>query len=176
MERLEMVEKLKNKVNVSYEEAKVALEKCNWDILDAVVYLEDIGIIKKPSVSTYFTNEYKENTEESLIEVKEYRGNKKDNIFETFFETICRIIDKGNNIFFIIKRRERTLIKLPITVMILLITVSFWVTIPLFIVGLFFEMEYSLSGYNMEKSEFNKFFNNLSNFANKIKNESKRNK
>ena len=69
MEKVQMVEKLRSKTNISYEEAKDALENTNWDILDAVVYLERIGKIKKPSVSTYFTNEYKEVPKENLNQI-----------------------------------------------------------------------------------------------------------
>ena len=40
MEKIEVVDKLRNKTNISYEEAKKALENNNWDILDAMLYLE----------------------------------------------------------------------------------------------------------------------------------------
>ena len=43
MERMEMVEKLRLKAQVSYEEAKLALENSDWDLLDALVYLEKEG-------------------------------------------------------------------------------------------------------------------------------------
>ena len=43
MDHLEMVEKLAQKAGVSYEDAKMALEACNWDMLDALVYLEKLG-------------------------------------------------------------------------------------------------------------------------------------
>ena len=43
MERIEMIEQLKNKAMVTYEEAKEALEKCNWDLLNAIIYLERKG-------------------------------------------------------------------------------------------------------------------------------------
>ena len=43
MDHLEMVEKLREKANVSYEEASAALEKCNWDLLDALLLLESEG-------------------------------------------------------------------------------------------------------------------------------------
>ena len=45
MNEYEKVEKLREKANVSYEEAKAALEKCNWDLLDAIVLLEREGKI-----------------------------------------------------------------------------------------------------------------------------------
>ncbi|MGM9974626.1 MAG: ubiquitin, partial [Clostridiaceae bacterium] len=40
MDKINLVDKLRTKANISYEEAKVALENNNWDILDAMVYLE----------------------------------------------------------------------------------------------------------------------------------------
>ena len=40
MEKLEKVELVREKCNVSYEEAREALEACNYDVLDAIVMLE----------------------------------------------------------------------------------------------------------------------------------------
>ena len=43
MDHFEMTEKLRERANVSYEEAKEALELNEWDILEAIVYLEREG-------------------------------------------------------------------------------------------------------------------------------------
>ena len=43
MDNFEKVEKLREHANVTYEEAKEALENSNWDILDAMIYLEKNG-------------------------------------------------------------------------------------------------------------------------------------
>lgn len=51
MDHYEMVEKLRQKANVSYEEAKSALEAANWDILDALVLLENEGKVKEDSAT-----------------------------------------------------------------------------------------------------------------------------
>ena len=40
MDHYEMVESLRAKANVTYEEAKAALEASDWDMLDALVLLE----------------------------------------------------------------------------------------------------------------------------------------
>ena len=56
MEQLEKVEKLRQRANVSYEEAKMALEQSNWDLLDAMVYLEQLGKVKAPNNSSYSTS------------------------------------------------------------------------------------------------------------------------
>ena len=43
MDNFEKVEKLREKANVSFEEAKAALEESNWDLLDAMIVLEKQG-------------------------------------------------------------------------------------------------------------------------------------
>ena len=56
MDHYEMVEKLRQKANVSYEEAKAALEKTEWDILDALVLLENEGKVHQDG-ATFTTKE-----------------------------------------------------------------------------------------------------------------------
>ena len=53
MDQLEKVEKIREKTGVSYEDAKSALEACNYDLLDAIVYLEKLGKIKAPEVGSW---------------------------------------------------------------------------------------------------------------------------
>ena len=55
MEHLEKVEKLREKANVSYEEAKAALESCDWDILDALVKLESEGKVNIENTADFST-------------------------------------------------------------------------------------------------------------------------
>ena len=55
MDDLEKVERLRERADVSYEEAKKALEECNVDLLDAMVYLEKQGKVKKPGKTSYTT-------------------------------------------------------------------------------------------------------------------------
>ena len=50
MDNLEKVEKLRERANVSYEEARTALEENNWDLLDAMVALEKAGRTRKNTV------------------------------------------------------------------------------------------------------------------------------
>ena len=54
MERNEMIEVLMGKANVSREEAEEALEKCNDDVLDAIVYLERIQEKLENLLTVYF--------------------------------------------------------------------------------------------------------------------------
>ena len=59
MEMMEKVERLREKANVTYEEAKAALEETGGDLLDAIVLLERQGKVKEPAQST-FSTEYEE--------------------------------------------------------------------------------------------------------------------
>ena len=60
MDHFEMVEKLRTKANVSYEEAKAALEKTDWDVLDALVLLENEGKVKDAEPAREYTTQDKE--------------------------------------------------------------------------------------------------------------------
>jgi hypothetical protein len=174
MEDHKLIDKLKNETNISYEEAKIALEKSNWDILDAFVYLEEKGKIQKPSVSIFYTNEYKENYIHSVVtnnknQENNYNNEKRHNTFEGIFVKVCKIIDTCNNIFFEIKRENKVFLRIPSTVIILLLAFAFWIIIPLYIVGLFFDIEFSLSGKRVEINKINHVFKAISAKIKKIK-------
>lgn len=48
MDHLEMVEMLRDRANVSYEEAKAVLEETNWELLDAIAAMEKAGKTESP--------------------------------------------------------------------------------------------------------------------------------
>lgn len=178
IDKLKLVDRLKEKADISYEEAKSALESNNWDILEAMMYLENLGKVKKPEVSEFYTNEYKGSYSNasggSILEIDNYKENRNSrgkNDFQGIFEAICKVIDTGNNIFLEVSRRGSSLIKLPLTVMILLLFFAFWFIIPLMIVGLFFEIEFSISSKRFSSNKIdkiNKIFKELSDGAQDI--------
>jgi len=179
MENHKLVDKLKNETNISYEEAKIVLERSNWDILDAFVYLEENGKIQKPSVSIFYTNEYKENYKYSQVTIKKdqennYKNAKKNNTFEGIFVAVCKMIDTCNNISFEIKKENKVFLRIPVTVIIVLLIFAFWIVIPLYIVGLFFDIEFSLSGKRVEINKINHVLKAISANIKKIKDRRKR--
>jgi translation elongation factor EF-Ts len=56
MATIELVEKLRQKANVTYEEAKEALEASGDNILDAMIYLERQGKVKPPQNGGYYSS------------------------------------------------------------------------------------------------------------------------
>ena len=65
MDNLEKVEKLREKTGVSYEEAKEALEANNYDVLDAIIYLEKKGKVKAPEVTDTRRNRHSRHQQNS---------------------------------------------------------------------------------------------------------------
>ena len=53
MDEFEKVEKLRQRANVSYEEAKKALDEANGDVLDAMLALEAQGKVSPDEQSTH---------------------------------------------------------------------------------------------------------------------------
>ncbi|MGC5814129.1 ubiquitin [Clostridium perfringens] len=174
MEKLKLVDKLKNKANISYEEAKDALEKSNWDMLEAMLYLEVHGKVEKPSLSIFYTNEskksYNENGEEVNLKEDTNENNfENKNGFEGVFEAICKAIDTCNNIFIEIIRNSRVILKIPFTVLIVLLFFAFWIVIPLMIIGLFFNMEFLVSSKKIYVDKINKVFKETSKVVKDVK-------
>ncbi|WP_195988929.1 ubiquitin [Clostridium sp. D53t1_180928_C8] len=181
MEKRELVDKLKYKTNISYEEAKDALENSNWDMLEAMLYLENKGIIKKPAVSVFYSNnqqyEYSKGEEEGKEDYKnnnsENRYNKK-NDFYGVFEVICKSIDTCNNILIEIKKDNGLLFKLPLTVVIVLLFFAFWILIPLIIIGLFFGIKFKVYSKNVNTDKANKVISRIEKIVYEIKEKVKR--
>ncbi len=177
MDKIEIVDKLRIKGNITYEEAKAALEINNWDILDAMVYLEELGRVKKPSVSIFYTNEDRESStsySETINgdEGRAYSSDEGKNNFNGFFEGVIKVIDTGNNIFIEIIKTGTVLLKVPLTVVVLLLFFGFGIIIPLMVVALFFDIEFLIAADRIDIGklhEVNKIFSKMSKAARDIK-------
>lgn len=174
MDELKLIDKLRKKVNISYEEAKIALESNNWDILEALLYLEENGSVEKPSVSIFYTNELKYSGAIQEIKSNKEYNYKASNGFQGIFEAICKFIDTCNNIFLEIKKKESVFLRIPITVVIILSFFMFWIIIPLIIVGLIFDIEFYVYANNVNADKVNKVLNNISRYSRDIKEKIKR--
>lgn len=178
MDKLKLVEKLREKTGITYDDAKRVLEINNWDILDAILDLEKQGKVKGPSVSIFYTNEYKENyeeksTESNFDEVKKDSNYKSNNTFEGIFEVICKVIDSCNNIFIEIKGKNNFFLKLPLTVVIVLLIFGFWLLIPLVAIGLFLDIEFSVESKKINTDKVNDMLSKVSKEVQKIKTKGK---
>lgn len=170
MEQLEKVEKLRQRANVSYEEAKMALEQSNWDLLDAMVYLEQLGKVKAPNNSSYSTN-YEEQTQYISVPNTIYSQNTSG---EDFFSKMKRIIKKlwkkSKENYFCINHKGEEVIKMPVWGLVLILLFAWQLAIPAMVISLFFECHYHFCG-KADLSGVNDVMNKAGAFAEKVKEE-----
>lgn len=93
---LEMVDKVKERSNVSYQEAKEALEFSNGDVLDAIIYLEN------------------KNNKENNYTLEENNNCKKTETVEEFKTWLKDLIEKGNVSRIKIKKDEDVIVDVPV--------------------------------------------------------------
>lgn len=167
MERNEMIEVLMRKANVSREEAEEALEKCNDDILDAIVYFERIGKVGNNEVTTII--EVKEEDQKQENKNNEEKCGGIGEIIGRIFRFAGKFIRKGNENHFEIRKENEKPIKISLTISALLLIFLFIPSMVLLIVGLFCGYKYSISGPNIKYDGVNDVFEQASKSADNIK-------
>lgn len=151
MEPLEMIEKLMDKANVTYEEAKEALETCNWDILDALLYLEKAGKAQAPEEAVYTTKVEEDEEPAKEEDPKSYGSETVVNTLKKLGAWCIRMIQIGNRNFLKISHKEREVIDLPLTVAVIAVLAAPPFVLGLAIVGVFCECRYSFYGPEIKK-------------------------
>ena len=154
MDNLEKVERLREKADVTYDEAKRALEACNWDMLDAMIYLESLGKVKKPSDTDYYSSNTKE---DKLYDVEktikdEERRNKEESFKNSFKRGFDRFIKICKENHFIVKHEDKKVIDLPLGIALIIFLIGWHVLLIVMLISLFFECKYSIEGKNNLKT------------------------
>lgn len=171
MENLEKVEKIREKAGVSYEEAKSALEACDYDMLDALCYLEKLGKISPNSTASFSTQT--KCSDEFIEAQKKYendcKGNTIGDVINKFFDWCGRIIKKSCETTFEVSRNGNRLVAVPVIVLIVLVLFAFWITLPLLIVGMFMDCKYRFLGFESTKIDINEMCDKASDACGNIK-------
>ena len=171
MERNEMIEVLMEKAKISHEEAQEALENCHWDLLDAIVYLERKGKIENNATTTIIEMEVKDKRKEKKEESKKC-DDKFGGIGEVvgkIFKFIGKIIKKGNENYFEVRKDNEKPIRVSITISVLILIFLTIPTIVLLVIGLFCGYKYSIIGSSMNYEGVNNIFEEVSKSADTIK-------
>lgn len=140
---LELVEELRKRANVSYDDAKDALEKCNGDLLEALIYLE-----KNKKITTT---------------KPECKGS-------GFFSSVKSLIKKCHQTKFILTKNENTVIDLPLTIVILVAVFFPPFTLAALIIALFTKHRIRFIKPNGNDLEVNKTLDKVSDAASDITN------
>ncbi|MGE5583337.1 MAG: DUF4342 domain-containing protein [Bacillota bacterium] len=88
MENIEKIDMVRDRMNVTYEEAKLALEATNWDVIEAIIKIEQDERTRK---------------EEIFV-----RGNE-------LVERVKEIVRKGNINRLKVKQDDKILVEIPVT-------------------------------------------------------------
>jgi len=175
MATLEQVEKLRQKANVSYDEAKAALDACSDDLLDALIYLERQGRVTPPENGGYYTSrqEPPKDVHQAYTqqEQSEPRGENLGQLFRRFWRWFRKLIRYGNANYFDVWQKEQTLLSVPVTVLAVLMLFCFWIVLPLLLVGLFCGCRYRFRGPDLGKAGVNDVMDSAAKAADNIKNE-----
>lgn len=144
MEHNEMVQKLHDKANIPTSVAREALERADWDMLEALKILENDGVIS-PLTASMTTTENKSAYEEVTATASEKNG--KSN-FNDFWRKLVYLLEKSMTHSFIIERKGETILSLPVLIMGLITISMFQPIIIALIVGLFLDCKYSFKNRN----------------------------
>jgi flagellar hook-basal body complex protein FliE len=173
MASLEQVEKLREKANVSFEEAKAALDASNGDLLDALIYLEKQGKVNAPVGGGYYSSQNSNSTQTNQNgesqPCHERYGESFGDMLKRFFRFCAKLIHKGNTNYFEAEKNGETVISCPVTAMVLLLIFLFWVIVPLVLIGLFFGFRYRFRGRELGKESVNRVMDSASNAAEDLK-------
>lgn len=175
MATLEQVEKLREKANVSFEEAKAALEACHDDLLDAIIYLERQGRVGAPAGGGYYSSRNAQ--EEPQYQANGGYGNDGKNCcgggfresMGRFGRFCAHIFNIGNTNYLEAEKNGAVMFAVPVTVLVILVVFFFWVVVPLFILSLFFGFRYRFVGAEMGTEQVNKVMDGASDAAEDIK-------
>ena len=172
MNEFEKVEKLREKANVTYEEAREALNQANGDLLDAMVILEQQGKVKSPEQSVYTT------TQEAGAQYADVPAIVRENekkAEDGFFKKVGRGIKKGckyvSENFILVSKSEDTIIKVPLWLGIILL-IAFWhVLLIVMVISLFCDCRYQIVGEGKGNEEVNKVMDQAAEFTDHVKEE-----
>ncbi|MBR4575131.1 MAG: DUF4342 domain-containing protein [Lachnospiraceae bacterium] len=162
MDNFEKVEKLREKANVSFEEAKAALEEANGDLLDAMILLEKQGKAEEKK-ETYSTKD--DNTDLLVVDQPEKKERKRGNAFTDKLKVLWH---KSCENSFVVEHKDEVIVNIPIWVFILILILTWHVTLIAMIVALFLGCRYSFKGVDEMKAA-NDVCEKVSEAAEKVK-------
>ncbi len=179
---LEQVERLREKGGLSYEEARRILEETQGDLLEALIRLERQGRIRGGGSGAFYSTRPGGDTAPSgpaspagpsSEEPSRFRGlsltvggarrNGQDRtqgdrpgfwgqVKELLAAALDLLRHSTVNQFEVWRRGER-MTTMPVLILILLLVMVFWISLPLLIVGLFFGCKYRFSGPDMNREK-----------------------
>ena len=141
MEHIEMVERLHEKAGISYTDAKDALERSGWDMLEALVLLEREGKIAPLTASTSSSADGN-----SYEKVTATASRKDSNFHETMNsarEKLRKLFDDSLATDFVVKRQGKEIFRLQVLIALILCVCLWEPILAALAIGLICDCRYS---------------------------------
>ena len=187
MDILEKVEALREKANISYEEAKNILDEANGDLLEAMVLLERQGKIRKPETElmrsdagdtsetkTSKETAEKEDTSDHTADEKTAAagdantGTRNSECTRRKVKRAMRkLIEVLKNNSLHVTRKEEDIFIMPAWAFALIFLFAWKPLLIIMLVSLFFQVRYSIEGKN-DLQAANDFLNKVGNMAEEV--------
>ena len=168
MDKFEKVEKLRERAQVSYEEAQKALEENGWDLLDAMVALEKTGKTDSPKQQQYSTS-YDQQQEYVSVKTKvEQQQKDKPKLGKSIGEAMQRFFRICLDNWLCVRRNEDLVLRIPLFVVILILLFFWKIAVPVMLIALLFNFRYSIEGKD-ELKEVNAIMNSAGAAAQSLK-------
>lgn len=152
MEQIEMIEKLREKADVTYDEAKGILESVNWNLLDAMIALEKEGKLKETKTMSYSTRQEKTNYYDA-----QETGKKESalDVLKRFFEWCGNILVKGLDNKLCITKEDKMVLEIPVTIAAIIAIFAFIPVVVAIIIAFFAGCRFSMSGPELGTDKVN---------------------
>ena len=188
MDNYQKVEQLVNKAGCSYEDARAALERSGWDMLDAVISLEREGKVKQETVeqTSQKADEAAEIIPEVTVETRadtglfesgtagnqDYAGasgNKEEAPKPKFrlWNRFKSIMTKNRMV--ILKSNDQQIVDLPIWIPVIALLAFFWATLILAVIAMVFGCRFHFEGEDLGKTNINNTMDKATDYAEKVK-------
>ena len=191
MDNYQKVEQLVNKAGCSYEEAKAALEACEWDMIDAIISLEREGKVKKETVE--MSSQKAEEAEDVIPEVtpeviaasgsRSSEDSKADDQSNGSSKKSEKATKRGRNLWnrfksvmtknrmVVIKSNGQQLMDIPIFIPVIALIAFFWATLALAVIAMVFGCHFHFEGEDLGKTNINSTMDKATDYAEKVRND-----
>ena len=151
MTEYEMTEQLAEKMHITLEEAKAALEAAEWNTLTATHILEQENFRRKQALDAIASEGAESGPEaqpeaEAAEHVRAEAKKARRNGLKQIGRAIRDLVALGNRSRFAIHRDGSQLLEMPVTVLAVLLLFSFGTCALLLVAGLFAGCRYSVNG------------------------------
>ncbi|MBQ8401598.1 MAG: DUF4342 domain-containing protein [Clostridia bacterium] len=165
MEKIEMVEKLQEKTGISAEVAWSALEKNNWVLVDAMLWLERENYIASQTAAASSASDAGQ-----FLPVKPAVGGKKTD--DSIGAKLRRLLEESLEHSLVLRRGGKVVLRVPVLILVILLCAAFYVVVIGLLAALFFGCQFALEGPHIkEDHEVNKAMKAAEEAAAKMKEE-----